>query len=158
VFFKPLWHHLLSLAVAGRAMVLVTAATVPGSLPIASQASAVIKIEGEADDLSLVADDATITDVLSALSSRFNLKYTSIAGLNGTIAGTYSGRLQYVLERILDGYDYVIIFSDDGLELKIWSHSAPIAGPVTPPPLNVPAAGNQVPAPNPIAQSPQTNG
>jgi hypothetical protein len=147
----------LPFAVAGRAMVFVAATILAGYQPVEqSQASAVIKIEGDPDNLSLVANDASIIDVLSALSSRYNLKYTSAAGLNGTIAGTYSGRLQYVLERILDGYDYLIIFSADRLELTIWSRSAPIARPTVLPPPNVPAAGNQIPAPAP--QPPQSKG
>jgi hypothetical protein len=141
-------------------MVFVTAAIAPGSLPVASQASTAIQIQEKPDGLSLMADDASITDVLSALSSRFNLKYTSAAALNGTIAGSYSGSLQNVLERILDGYDYVFIFSAEGLELKIWSRSAPIARPIASPPPNLPAAGNQVPVPAPIGPRvfPPTNG
>jgi hypothetical protein len=111
----------------------------------ASEASAAVKIEGSSDALLLTAEDSSIRDVLSALSAQFNLTYASMVELNGTIAGTYSGTLQSVLRRILDGYDYVALVSADRIELKVWASSGANAHPTAlPPPPNLTAAANQV--------------
>jgi hypothetical protein len=60
--------------------------------------------------------------------------------LNGAIAGTYSGNLRSVLDRVLDGYDYVALVSTDGIELKVWASSGAIAHPtMLPPPPNLTA-------------------
>jgi hypothetical protein len=110
----------------------------------ASEASAAVKIEGSSDALLLTAEDSSIHDVLVALSAQFNLTYSSMIELNGAIAGTYSGNLRSVLDRVLDGYDYVALVSTDGIELKVWASSGAIAHPtMLPPPPNLTATVSQ---------------
>jgi len=70
------------------------------------------------------AKGASVSKALAALSAQLNLTYTFEPGLDHPLEGDYSGTLQHVLERILDGYDYVIEISDDGIELKVLGLSA----------------------------------
>ena len=70
------------------------------------------------------AKGASVSKALAALSAQLNLTYTFEPGLDHPLEGDYSGTLQHVLKRILDGYDYVIEISDDGIELKVLGLSA----------------------------------
>src|SRR6266568_8741129 len=70
-------------------------------------ASAKIEVEGQSDTVRLMAEDASLNEVLAALSAKFNLTYTSEPELDRVVAGAYLGTLQQVLARILIGYDYV---------------------------------------------------
>ncbi len=94
-----------------------------------SDASAKTKVEGALDAVSLTADNAPIGEVLAELSAKFGLIYTPTLGLDGTVGGTYSGTLQQVLARILDGCDYVVSYSGDKIELEILGRSGSTAHP-----------------------------
>jgi hypothetical protein len=61
-------------------------------------------VEGQSDAVRITAKDASISEVLAALSAQLNLKYTFLPELDHPIEGVYSGSLQQVLARILDGY------------------------------------------------------
>ena len=125
-----------------RAMTALLLSTMP------ARSSAKIEFEGQLDALRLTAEDASIDDVLAALSAKFNLTYSSELELDRTVAGSYSGTLQQVMGRILDGYDYVVNVSLERIELKILSRSATVAKPPTlpPPPSQAVAA-----TPTPVA-------
>jgi hypothetical protein len=109
-------------------------------------ASAKIEVEGQSDALRLTAEDASIDEVLTALSAKFNLTYSSEPELDRTVAGAYSGTLQQVMGRILDGYDYVVNVSVERIELKVLGRSASVAKPSALPP-----APSQTASPAPIA-------
>ncbi len=106
------------------------------------EASAKTKVEGKADAVSLTAEDAPIGEVLAALTAKFGLIYTPTPGLNRTVGGTYSGTLQRVLARVLDGCDYVVSYSYDKLELRVLGQSGPSAHPSGLPPQPSLAATN----------------
>ena len=91
-------------------------------------------VEGQSDAVRITAKNASISEVLAALSAQLNLKYTFLPELDHPIEGVYSGSLQQVLARILDGYDYIAILSDGGIELKVFNRSAILATPETNPP------------------------
>lgn len=123
-----------------------TIATTLGVIPV--EASAKTNIEGQSDAMSLTAEDAPLGEVLAALSAKFGLIYTPTPGLNLTIGGTYSGSLQQVLTRILDGCDYVAGYSDDKIELEIFGLSGAAAQPSgLPPQPNIAAVSAAVNAP-----------
>lgn len=98
------------------------------------EASAKTNIEGKSDAVSLTAEDAPIGEILAALSDKFGLIYTPPSGLNRIVGGTYSGTLQQVLVRILDGCDYVVSYAGDKVELKILGQSGSSAHPSGLPP------------------------
>jgi hypothetical protein len=106
------------------------------------ETSAKTNIEGKSDAISLTAEDAPIGEVLAAFSAKFGLIYTPAPGLNLTVAGTYSGTLQQVLTRILDGCDYVASYSGDKIELTIFGLSGSAAQPSGLPPQPSLAAAN----------------
>jgi len=92
-----------------------------------AQASATITIEGKSNAMSLTVDEAPINEVLAVLSAKFAIAYVPTPGLPRTVGGSYSGTLQQVLERILDGCDYVVSYSADKIELKILESSGSTA-------------------------------
>jgi len=105
------------------------------------EAAATIAVDGKSNAVSLTVDEAPINEVLAALSAKFDLTYTPTPGLQRIVGGSYSGTLQEVLERILDGCDYVVSYSGDKIELKILESSRPTAHASSPPPSLAPAGG-----------------
>ena len=85
----------------------------------AEPARAATEIEGSQNDVDLRVRNASIGDVLAALAARFKLTYRAPPNLTGELSGRYSGPLNQVLARILDGVDYVVEASDDGIRLVI---------------------------------------
>ena len=80
---------------------------------------ATTEIEGSQNDVDLRVRNASIGDVLAALAARFKLTYRAPPNLTGELSGRYSGPLNQVLARILDGVDYVVEASDEGIRLVI---------------------------------------
>jgi hypothetical protein len=91
-----------------------------------------IDVERQSDAVYVTAKDASVSKALAALSAQRRLTYTFDPGLDGPLEGDYSGTLQQVLKRVLDGYDYVIEISDDGIELKVIGRSDPTSRPPLP--------------------------
>ena len=121
------------------------------------EASAKTKIEGKSDAVLLIAEDGPISEVLAELATKFGLIYTPTPGLDGTVGGTYSGTLQQVLARILDGCDYVVSYGGDKVELKIFGRSASTPRQSGPPPQpSLPAANTAINAPPAGQVSPNT--
>lgn len=121
------------------------------------EASAKTKIEGKSDALLLTAEESPISEVLAELSTKFGLIYTPTPSLDRTIGGTYSGTLQQVLVRILDGCDYVVSYSSDKIELRILGRSGSAPHPSGfPPQPSLPAANTAINAPAAGQVSPNT--
>jgi len=115
-----------------------------------SSASAGTDIQGTADDLQLNVQNATLVEVLNALSGRFNITFKSRSHNPRVLTGAYSGTLRETLTRILDGNDYVLERSDRGLEITILGASATeqqTAGPR--PVVTAAATPPAAPAPSP---------
>jgi hypothetical protein len=95
-----------------------------------SEASAKTKVDGDSSAVALTVEAAPISEVLAALSAKFDFIYTPTPGLDRTIGGIYTGTVQQVLERVLDGCDYVVSFSGDKIELKVLGPSGSTARPL----------------------------
>jgi hypothetical protein len=108
--------------------------------------AAKVEIKGPADAMQLSAEDAPLSEVLAAMAARFNLTYEPAPELDRQVDGTYSGTVQQVLVRILDGYDYVTNFSSNGIELKVWGRSQTIPYSLPGGTPNPQPTANQVPA------------
>jgi len=89
------------------------------SLLSAECAGATAEIEGSANDIVLRVKNAPIRDVLAALAVQFKLTYRAPPNLTRELSGRYSGSLNQVLARILDGTDYVVEASDEEIKLVI---------------------------------------
>ena len=85
--------------------------------------SAATEVQGQADLIQLRAENASIKEVLTALSERFKLTYKLPPTANRVFTGLYSGGLQQVLSRILDGNDYIVNVSDDDIEVIVMGAS-----------------------------------
>jgi len=135
----------LMMALIWRGMIAVLVSTMQ------APALAKTEVEGPSDAVRLSAEDASVNEVLAALSARFNLTYTPAPELNRAVAGVYSGTLQQILARILDGYDYVANVSVNGIELKVLGRSGSIARPSdVPPPAGPATAASQAPPVTPV--------
>ncbi len=84
-----------------------------------SSASAATDIQGTSDDLQLNVQNATIVEILNALSARFKVTFKARSHNPRLLTGAYSGTLRETLTRILDGNDYILERSDRGLEITI---------------------------------------
>ena len=84
------------------------------ALPDASRAE--LRIEGDEAALRVIADQEPIGDVLAALKAKFRLRYTAIDS-DRHVSGTVSGTLHRVVVRLLDGHDFVVQRSPEGVEI-----------------------------------------
>jgi hypothetical protein len=101
----------------------------------AGSARAEIRIEGSASSVRVEARDAAVADVLAALAERFALHVRGAAG-DRRISADFDGPLRRVIARVLEGYDYVIRTSGDGLEVTVLGTASSNA--VAPPVYRVP--------------------
>jgi hypothetical protein len=90
-----------------------------------NSATAATDIQGTADNLRLDTRNATIVEILNALSSRFRFTYTVRSQSARPLTGIYSGTLHGTLTRVLEGSDYVLTLSERGLEILVLGTSNP---------------------------------
>lgn len=114
------------------------------AFPCYAQNAGLIEINGHKDALQVRLQDASVASVLSELGRRFDLSYGRTAELNRQLTGHYSGTLNQVLARILDGNDYILESSAETVRIVFLGTSAPNgrpgAGPSAPQPQGNPAA------------------
>ena len=84
-------------------------------------APAEVQVGGKPEAVHLEARDASLHDVLAALHDRFNLRYRSIDALETQTTGVFDGPLSRVAARILDGYDYAMRITSDGVDVLVLS-------------------------------------
>jgi hypothetical protein len=82
-------------------------------------ASARSDIAGQLDAIELQTENASIAEILDALSAKFTLSYKLPPNLPRSMTGDYSGTIDQVLARILDGNDYVVENSEDGIKVIV---------------------------------------
>lgn len=75
-----------------------------------------VLIEGDEAALRVIADQAPIGDVLAALKAKFRLRYRAVDS-DRQVSGTISGTLHRVVVRLLDGHDFVVQRSADGVDI-----------------------------------------
>jgi hypothetical protein len=85
----------------------------------APSARADVSVEGDIRAVRLEASHAPVQEVLSALGTAFNVRYRSSVSLDRGIHGTYTGRLDRVIARVLDGYNYVLKHEKDAIEIVV---------------------------------------
>lgn len=100
------------IAKAGRRGVLALALLCAVSNP----GRAEVLIEGDEAALRVIADQAPIGDVLAALKAKFRLRYRAVDS-DRQVSGTISGTLHRVVVRLLDGHDFVVQRSADGVDI-----------------------------------------
>jgi hypothetical protein len=90
--------------------------------------AAATQVQGQQDDLQIHLQNATIREVLDALSARFKLSYKlpPNIGNDRTLSGLYFGNLHQVLAHILDGHDYIARLSGGDVEVVVIAKSGTI--------------------------------
>jgi hypothetical protein len=77
------------------------------------------QVRGTRDALSVEAQNASVEEILVALSNAFDVEFRSSADLEKRLTGTYQGSLQQVVMRILGGYDFFVKSGENGLEISL---------------------------------------
>jgi hypothetical protein len=90
-----------------------------GALTLEASAEVRISQRGSGH-LTVEAHGATLHEVLESLSATQNIQFNSSPALSRVVSGTYSGSLQRVLSRLLDGFDTVIQSSPGRVKLTVF--------------------------------------
>jgi hypothetical protein len=89
----------------------------------APQANAEVVVDGDRDQMQVSVDNDTVANVLQALGHKGNLHYRSSLPLNKVIGGSFSGSLGHVLSRVLVGFDFVVHYNPQGVEIFVYGES-----------------------------------
>ena len=89
----------------------------------ARTANAEVHVEGTVAAVRLTTNNDAIRDVLVALRITFNVSYRTLVPLDRTTSSSYAGPLGHVTSRLLDGYDYVIGYHHDRVEIIVLRES-----------------------------------
>jgi hypothetical protein len=97
-----------------------------------TEANAEVAVDGDRDQMRVSVDNDTVGRALQALEQKGNLQYHSATPLNKVIGGSFSGSLAHVLSRILVGFDFVVHYSPQGVEIFVYGESRGTAVPPVP--------------------------
>jgi hypothetical protein len=84
---------------------------------IAAQAQ--VQVDGKPEAVHVEARDVPLQEILAALHDRFNLDYRSDDALETRKTGVFDGPLQRVAARILDGYDFAMTITPQGIDVLV---------------------------------------
>jgi hypothetical protein len=96
----------------------------------ATSAHAQLRVEGEPDAVHIEARDVSLREVLEALHEKFHLRYRPDDALDNRLTGTFNGPLRRVAARILDGYDFAIKVTPQGIDVLVLREQKPSDKPV----------------------------
>jgi len=103
-----------AIAVAAIALGLGVACALTGGPAMADT-----QVHGKPQAVGLTAQNATVEEILVALSNEFDVQFRSSADLDKRLTGSYEGTLQQVVSHILRGYDFVVKSGDSGVEITL---------------------------------------
>ncbi len=84
-----------------------------------SAALAQVQVDGKPEAVHVEAQDVALQEVLSALHDKFNLQFRSDDALDARKTGVFDGPLPRVAARILDGYDFAMKITPDGIDVLV---------------------------------------
>jgi hypothetical protein len=96
--------------------------------------SAEVHVDGEPQAVHVEVRDASLREVMAALHDHYNLRYRSNDALATPKTGVFNGTLAHVAARILDGYDYAMTITPEGIDVLVLRQAGanPSAATVTP--------------------------
>lgn len=97
-----------------------------------TEANAEVAVDGDGNQMRVSVDNDTVGRALEALGQKEKLQFHSAAPLNKVIGGSFSGSLGHVLSRILVGFDFVVRYSPQGVEIFVYGESGGTAAPPAP--------------------------
>ncbi len=105
----------------------------------AGAARAGVLVEGTPAAVRVTAEQAAISDVLSAVATNFNARYRSAVPLDAPAGPAYAGSFAQVIARLLDGYNYVVKRDGPATEIVVFGRRGEVA--IPPPARSAPPAG-----------------
>jgi hypothetical protein len=93
--------------------------------PMAAFAEA--QVRGSPNAVSVEAKDASVEEILVALTNAFDVHFRSSADLETRLTGTYEGTLQQVVADVLRGYNFVMKSGEKGVEITLLGTGKTIA-------------------------------
>jgi hypothetical protein len=88
------------------------------------------RVEGQVDSIRLEAHDATVREVLAALSASYHLRFRSSTPLDRSATGSFNGPLLRVIATVLASYNYVVKNEEDGtIEVIVLGSQGPTPQP-----------------------------
>jgi len=88
-------------------------------------ALAQLQVDGKPEAVHVEARDVPLQDVLAALHDRFGLDYRSDDALETRKTGVFDGPLQRVAARILEGYDFAMKITPQGIDVLVLRQDRP---------------------------------
>jgi len=85
----------------------------------ADPAQAQLRVEGQPDAVRVEVSDGPLQQVLAVLQAKYNLHYRTDDALEAPKSGTFSGPLRQVTARILDGYDFAMKVTPQGIDVLV---------------------------------------
>jgi hypothetical protein len=80
-----------------------------------------MNVAGVPNAITIDVSGVPVREVLSALTSRFGLRYSSSADLSKPITGNYNGPLPLVVARVLNSYHYDLKYTEGSIEVVIFA-------------------------------------
>jgi hypothetical protein len=77
------------------------------------------QVRGSPEAVTVEAQNASVEDILSALSAAFGMHYRSSANLERRLNGTYEGSLKRGVARILEGYNFFVKADEAIIEVTV---------------------------------------
>jgi len=117
---------------------------------VSISARADVQVSGETGDIEIVASEASLGQVLDALSTHYGVQSRLPPNLDRAVSGTFGGSLGQLLSRLLQGYNFVVVTSASGTKVVVYdlnkdhgsggtlTHNSLVnagANPVRPPPV-----------------------
>lgn len=78
-----------------------------------------VRVEGDARSVRVEASQASVADVLTALGPSFNVRFRTVIPLQEVVNATFTGALEQVIPKMLDGYSYVLKKEQNSVEVLI---------------------------------------
>jgi hypothetical protein len=122
-------HHLPGrLAAAAVLAACVWAAPLPVRAELA--------VAGPSTAIRLEANDASLEEIFLALQASFNLRYRTLATLDGPVSGSFRGPLARVAAQLLERYDFIMKVSAQNVDISVLRRHAQSEppGPASPSP------------------------
>ncbi|SIO64187.1 hypothetical protein SAMN05443247_10221 [Bradyrhizobium erythrophlei] len=88
-------------------------------------ALAQLRVDGKPEAVHVEARDVPLQEVLSVLHDRFGLQYRSDDTLETRKTGVFDGPLQRVAARILEGYDFAMKITPQGIDVLVLRQNRP---------------------------------
>ncbi len=88
-------------------------------------ALAQLRVDGKPEAVHVEARDVPLQEVLSVLHDRFGLQYRSDDTLETLKTGVFDGPLQRVAARILEGYDFAMKITPQGIDVLVLRQNRP---------------------------------